>query len=271
MSSESPSTPFIPVDDTAVPASGRLGAAHPLAAWAWAVLGNIRSVADKMLVLNACDRRLGRGSTSEKQEQAYNAVALFVADVGHVPHATEWDAWRVGSTERRGLPSASFIRNAFGGWAGLRASFETVPEVDVLSTRLTARGPSFATDEHAAVLAAWAAATEGPLRWEGLLAWLKADGPAEAGISRAPREVQTLMRGYRSFEVMLEAAGLGDRSVAELGRRPRRATERWIAPQELRASLLDNMPGVGCRPARAAVPFGLRSPSDSVGRRASAV
>lgn len=186
--------------------------AHPLAAWAWSVLRD-RSIADKMFVLTACDRRLGRRDMPEKQERAYNAISLFVEAVGHLPHANEWDEWRRASEDRKQLPSATFIRNAFGGWGDLRACFEATPDCDVLSARLTSRGSAFTDEELQDVLQAWASETDEPLTWEGLQAWLDSGGPARAGVSRAPLHVQTFTRGRGTFADALEAAGLSHRGT----------------------------------------------------------
>lgn len=96
--------------------------AHPLALTLWRLLRD-REVADKILVLSACDRRLSRGDMTEKQEQAHFAVSLFVEAVGHIPHATEWDEWRRERTDLVGLPSplSSVTRSAPGTVCGPRS------------------------------------------------------------------------------------------------------------------------------------------------------
>jgi hypothetical protein len=182
---------------------------HPLALALWALLRD-RSVADKALVLNACDRRLGRPDMPQKQEQAAYAVSLFVEQFGHVPHASQWDAWRKADPSRCYLPSATFIRNAFGGWTGVRAALTTQPEPDVLTARLTARGPTFNDDDLLHVVRVWAGQSTGALRRGSLQVWLSSGGAADAGITRAPRHT-AIFRRFGTFQQLLDAAGLAHR------------------------------------------------------------
>lgn len=194
--------------------------AHPLARALWNILRD-RSVADRAMVLAACERRLGRGDMPEKQEQAFYAVSLFVTEQGHVPHANEWDEWRKVGTTRRGLPSATFIRNAFGSWSALRSLFATTAQVDVLSARLTASGSQFTNEELIRVLQLWAAETDGPLLAAGLELWLASDRPTALGV-RVPRSRHTFYGRFGDFAAMLATAGLSDRSprVARTARDP---------------------------------------------------
>jgi hypothetical protein len=66
------------------------GAAHPLARAMWAILRD-RSVADKALVLAACERRLAPPDMTQKEERSYFAVARFVEEHVNVPHAGDYD------------------------------------------------------------------------------------------------------------------------------------------------------------------------------------
>jgi hypothetical protein len=187
--------------------------AHPLARHLYAVLRD-RSVEDMFLVLNAADRRLGTGEATEKQELAFQALKLFVDEEGRFPASGEWDKWRR-SNGREQLPSATFVRNAFGDWPTARAAFESAPALNVFGRRLVTNGVGFDDlSELVALTHAFAASRDdtGPLFREDFSAWLKTDGPRQAGFQKWPTDWQPFRRnGFAKWETLLRTCGLEHR------------------------------------------------------------
>src|SRR5438128_2621572 len=91
--------------------------AHPLARRSWSMLRD-RSEADRRLVFNALQRRLGTGATHEKQEIALYALHRWMerTGAGRAPSRRQYDAFRDDQDDPAAWPSATLIRNAFGGW-----------------------------------------------------------------------------------------------------------------------------------------------------------
>jgi hypothetical protein len=142
--------------------------AHPLARELWKLLRN-RSEADRRLVYEALQRRLGIGEMTAKREQAAEALRRFVSAQREARTQADPPSWALGEPSRRRYekfrsespdraewPSVQFIRNAFSGSfsAGLEAIGEQ-PAVDVLSRRLTACGKHYTREEVLDVLRAW--------------------------------------------------------------------------------------------------------------------
>lgn len=150
--------------------------AHPLAKALYDALRD-RSREDKVLVLRALERRAAPHTMPDKQERAYHALAEFVEEEGRFPASDEWESWRKqtdGTGMRANLPSATFVRNAFGDWRSARAAFAgaAAPMPDVLVRRLTARGPSFDDAELLEVVRIWARMQTGQLAQSDFEAWL---------------------------------------------------------------------------------------------------
>lgn len=187
--------------------------AHPLARELYGILRD-RSVEDKVLVLNALDRRFKRPDMTEKQERAFLALSEFVQREGRFPAADEWDRWRHGpEAPSLNLPSATFIRNAFGSWRAARAEFmgSTASPVDVLARRLTAHGPAFADNDVLHIVRVWAATTAGPLVQTRFVEWLRDDAAVRAsGLTRVPSGIEPFRR-FAKWPALLRAAGLADR------------------------------------------------------------
>jgi hypothetical protein len=177
--------------------------AHPLALELWKLLRN-RSEADRRLVYEALQRRLGVGEMTAKREQAAEALRRFASAQREArceaappswalaePSRRRYDQFRSESEDRAEWPSVQFIRNAFSGSfsAGLEAIGEQ-PAVDVLSRRLTACGKHYTREEVLDVLRAWIEHVDleqGPnaalmqpdyLRWRDDLLRSSADGAA---------------------------------------------------------------------------------------------
>ena len=142
--------------------------AHPLARELWKLLRN-RSEADRRLVYEALQRRLGIGEMTAKREQAAEALRRFVSAQREArseadppswalgePSCRRYDQFRSEFEDRAEWPSVQFIRNAFSGsfGAGLEAIGER-PVTDVLSRRLTACGKRYTREEVLGVLQAW--------------------------------------------------------------------------------------------------------------------
>ena len=142
--------------------------AHPLARELWKLLRN-RSEADRRLVYEALQRRLGVGEMTAKREQAAEALRRFVSAQREARAETDPPSWALGEPscrrydqfrsefeDRAEWPSVQFIRNAFSGsfGAGLEAIGER-PVTDVLSRRLTACGKRYTREEVLDVLRAW--------------------------------------------------------------------------------------------------------------------
>jgi hypothetical protein len=142
--------------------------AHPLARELWKLLRN-RSEADRRLVYEALQKRLGIGEMTAKREQAAEALRRFASAQREARNEADPPSWALGepshrrydqfrseSEDRAEWPSAQFIRNAFSGsfGAGLEAIGER-PATDVLSRRLTARGEQYTREEVLDVLRTW--------------------------------------------------------------------------------------------------------------------
>lgn len=195
--------------------------AHPLARHLYGVLRD-RSVEDMVLVLNALDRRLGTGMSTDKQEVAYQALKVFVDTEGRFPAANQWDYWRNAADDCKHLPSATFVRNAFGDWPAARAAFESAPQFDIFARRLVANGDEF---EELSVLVALVHAfaqtrTEDRLFREDFFAYLKTEAPRDAGFEVWPRDWQPFRRhGFTEWHSLLRTCGLEQR-VGRRGGRP---------------------------------------------------
>ncbi len=209
--------------------------AHPLALALFRELRD-RSIADKVLVLDTLDRRLGRGDMTEKQERAFHALAQFVKEENHFPSSGEWDRWRSSqeaADARRNTPSGTFIRNASGNWPAARAAFEgaSSAHADVLTLRMTALGPEFTDDTLLRAVRAWAANSARPLLLTRFVDWL---GDEEAvlasGLGRVPKSGEPFRR-FGGWGDVLKAADVAD-GIAAAGYRGRGRASSGRSPQD---------------------------------------
>lgn len=77
--------------------------------------------ADRHLVLEALRRRLQPHRATGRQQAMLDALAGCEAAIGHAPSRREWDRWRAQQPRPQDLPSATAIRNVFGGsWSRAR-------------------------------------------------------------------------------------------------------------------------------------------------------
>jgi hypothetical protein len=131
-----------------------------------------RSVADQMLVYRALrarnaalDANKTRGSGARTQDvrrrphdhhqppedRTARSLAAFRAcwsALGEVPSKRDYELWYADSGKAQGRPSATFLRNSFGGsWAKLVDGAGAVPAPNVLALRRTANGPAFTAEE----------------------------------------------------------------------------------------------------------------------------
>jgi hypothetical protein len=207
------------------------GTAHPLAAFLWSVLRD-RSEADRRLVYEAARRRLGHRDTTEKQDLALEALHgwMRINESVHAPSRRQYDAFRNGLPERTLWPSATVIKNAFGGWSKAAAAADGRPEPDCTSRRLISNGRAVDREQTVAALREWEASLgDEPRRETDYFAWARKqledpDSPY-TNISTSSRTIARLFGGWEGalgeVGALARRRGLGDQRRTR--RRPTRA------------------------------------------------
>lgn len=150
---------------------------HPLALKLWAILRD-RSDTDRRLVFDALERRLGIGETTAKQDLALRALRhwMEVHESESAPSKNAWERFRSSHADPGLLPSATLIRNAFGGsWTRAAAIAEGRPQADVGSRRLTASGRRMKRAEVIEAIRDWASTVDAdqPLLQAQFLSWCR--------------------------------------------------------------------------------------------------
>jgi len=199
--------------------------AHPLAQFCWNTLRD-RSDADQRLVFAALQRRFRIPDTSERQDQAFEALYRCRDELGldRCPSRQAYDRFRSSQTDPKAWPSATLIRNALGdgSWQRARAIADGEPLPDVTSRRLTSNGQAFSRGELVPLLQRWAAEVEGPLLEMDFVKWCRrlADGrsgangkPTASGgpTKRIPRSKGPIQKVFGGWGQALESAALVER------------------------------------------------------------
>jgi hypothetical protein len=236
---EKPSEPHDATVDTRTPSSATSSArklarwqrrAHPLAAAVFLQLRQ-RSEADRQLVHQALQRRLGVQTRTERQEQAAVALERFTAArkqarAAHTsrhaplprwaekePSRTRYEWFRAEQPEPKAWPSAQLIRNAFGTWQQALAAIGQAPAPDFTARGLLATGPAFVEGEALAALRLWvkdvdAVDPTAPLLENDYIGWAQRErGVAQPRLARIPNHM-TVRRLLGSWPETLARLGL---------------------------------------------------------------
>lgn len=166
-----------------------------------------RPAVDRRLVLLALQARLGDGdAANSRQERIVAALRRCAADLGHAPSRRDWDTWRARQNRPQDWPSASAIRNAFGGsWSRARHAAGGQPSPAASALRLTAQGASYTDKEMLAALLAAGGENLSALTFEGYVRWARARAPRLDG-PRTPRSGKPFRRRWGSWAQAMEAA-----------------------------------------------------------------
>jgi hypothetical protein len=153
------------------------------------------------------------GPTTENQELALRALKLCQASKGSIAERV-YRAWRLDQDVPRDLPSAEFIRRAFGGWAEAEAAFAGRPTPDITALRLKTSGQEIPAKRIEHAIRTWAAGIDPdePLEARAFIVWCQqqpTDG--EGCLGRLPRSAMTLYRKLGRWKPLLIRLGLGYR------------------------------------------------------------
>jgi hypothetical protein len=190
--------------------------AHPLARQGWSQLRD-RSEADRRLVFDALQRRLEVGPTTTKQEQALYALRRWMElhTTDKAPSRRRYDDFRSAKADPRAWPSATLIRNAFGGsWEAATAVVEGRPEANVLVRRKTTRGKKFGAGLLKKILLAWIETVpeDRNLRQAEFIAWcLQESSRPDSRFERYPRTTNSIAAALGGWRDALAAVGALDR------------------------------------------------------------